>query len=87
MRERIALERIRAIKLKLSTSKDQARLLISGSDGIDPSRSVPHADRQLTTETPFLNGNKGGQTLLKITVFVDLFDNYLCSGRRGPRVL
>jgi hypothetical protein len=47
--------------------------------------SVSEADHRLTTETPPINVDKGGQTRAKIIVFVDLFDCYLRSGRRGRR--
>jgi hypothetical protein len=46
---------------------------------------VSGADHRLTTETPLINVDKGGQTRAKIIVFVDLFDYYLRSGRRGRR--
>jgi hypothetical protein len=42
-------------------------------------------DHRLTTETPSVNVDKGGQRWAKVIVFVDLFDCYLRSGRRGRR--
>jgi len=43
------------------------------------------SDHRLTTETPWTNGDKGGQARAKFIVFVDLFDCYLRSGRRDRR--
>jgi hypothetical protein len=43
------------------------------------------ADHRLTTETLRINSDKGGRTQPNITVFIDLFDRYLRSGRRGRR--
>jgi hypothetical protein len=43
------------------------------------------ADHRLTTESPSTNFDNGGQTQAMVVVFVDLFDRYLRSGRRGRR--
>src|SRR5437870_5001428 len=45
------------------------------------------ADHRLTTETPRTNGDKVRESSTNSIVFVEFFDCYLRSGRRGRRFL
>jgi len=64
-------------------TSSQIRRMISAA--LQSQAGLSDLDHGLTTDTPSINVDKGGQTRAKVIVFVDLFECYLRSGRRGRR--